>query len=178
MITVRGRVRATVRLDQGRDGDGGPCVIATTWATDRPFPRTGGVGVTFEIETDAGEILRVDPFAGLVVVPVRRRERDGEGVSREAGWLAAGDEVTVEGERDGDLVRAARVAGEAHRGDASSEHRVPPRALTAGVEIREASQAPAPAPEPSRPRGKKHRRGNPEASPPMPSQPASDGDET
>src|SRR5436190_10558389 len=135
MITVRGRVRPTVRLK--RDGGGAPCVLATSWASDRPFPRTSGAGVTFEIETESGEALRVDPFEALAVVPVRRRERgEGGGPAREEGWLAVGEEVIVDGERDGNVVRAARIAG-ADAGAGGETHRVPPYRLAIGEEQRE-----------------------------------------
>jgi hypothetical protein len=140
MVTIHGRVRATVRLRDGQPGVGGgggaPCVLATSWASDRSFPRTVGVGVPFEIETAAGEVFRVDPFQAMVALPVRRRERDG-GISREYGWLAPADEITVDGELDPEdpaspppALHARRIALPAPA--VADVHRVPPRALRSG----------------------------------------------
>jgi hypothetical protein len=145
MVTIHGRVRATVRLRDGQlgvsaggAGIGEPCVLATSWASDRAFPRTVGVGVPFEIETAAGEVFRVDPSEALVALPVRRRERDG-GISREYGWLAPADEITVDGELDPEdpaspppALHAKRIALPAPATGPADVHRVPPRALRSG----------------------------------------------
>jgi hypothetical protein len=136
MITVNGRVRATVRLkaDTAPEGAGATCVVASTWASNRPFPRTAATGVAFELETADGEIYGVDPFEALLALPVRRRETDGD-TRAEAAWIGHGDEVTVEGDlrRGGrgapkQIVHALRLATLA----ATSVHRVPPRALSRG----------------------------------------------
>jgi hypothetical protein len=128
MIRVMGRVCATVCLKA--EGPGTARVIATSWASDRAFPRTAGVAVAFEVEASDGEVTRVEPFEAFVTLPVRGRDaRDG--VRHEAAWLAAGDEVTVEGELEpgGHVLRAARITA----GGGTSLHRLPPRALQRGA---------------------------------------------
>src|SRR5260221_8858688 len=94
LTTVTGRVRATVRLKTG--GAAGTHVIATSWASDRPFPRTVGAAVAFELETGDGAVYRVDPFEALIALPVRQSEvRDG--VRTEEAWIGPDDEITIEG---------------------------------------------------------------------------------
>jgi hypothetical protein len=138
--TVTGRVRATVRL---KNGDGGDAhVVTVSWASDRMFPRTRGVGVTFELQTSDGVSLRVEPFEALVTLPVRQSlERDG--VRREDAWIAIEDELTVEGELDaaGATIYARRivVAGP----EATVPMRLSPGALTSG-EIEETVSATPP----------------------------------
>jgi hypothetical protein len=128
MLVISGRVRATVRLKS--DGVPATCVVSTSWSSDRPFPRTLGTGVVFDVETAEGEVFAVDPFDALVVLPVRRRgSRDG--VRLEEGWLAHGDTVDVAGELRpgrGRVLRASRIA----LGAAPGSHRVPPRSLVRG----------------------------------------------
>ena len=134
MSVVSGRVRGTVQLRQ--DEVGAACVLATSWSSERAFPRTVGVGVTFEIETDGGQILRVDPFDAVVALPVRRYDRR-VGVSREYAWIGPDDEVTVEGDfvaGDPDpsqppCLRATRIAAAAA---GCARHHVPPRSLRTG----------------------------------------------
>jgi hypothetical protein len=129
--TVTGRVRATVRL---KDGDGGDAhVVAVSWASDRTFPRTRGVGVAFEVQMEDGVSLRVEPFEALVTLPVRQSVlRDG--VRREDTWIAVEDELTIDGEVDGagavPTLRARRIvlAGR----EATVRMRLPPGALTRG----------------------------------------------
>jgi hypothetical protein len=154
MTTVTGRVRPTVRLRQ-TDVDAA-CVLATSWSSDRPFPRTAGVGLPFEIETATGEVFRVDPFNALVALPVRRRERAG-GVRREYSWVAPADEVVVEGEIDRDgpsrlppALHACRI--DLRAPDGAAHHRVPPRALVPGeADDGSVSAAPPPNGEPPHP---------------------------
>jgi hypothetical protein len=136
--TVTGRVRATVRLKIGDgDADNGAQVVTVSWASDRMFPRTRGVGVTFELQTADGVVLRVEPFEALVTLPVRRTvERDG--VRREDAWIAIEDELTIDGELDaGDVatIHARRIALAGP--EATVPMRLPPGALTSGeiVEI-------------------------------------------
>jgi hypothetical protein len=130
--TVTGRVRATVRLKDG--GAGIACVIASSWASDRAFPRTHGTAVAFELQTGDGEVFRVDPFEALVTLPVRSRALR-EGVRHEEGWIANEDEITVEGEleragraRQAPALRARRIAV----GGTTTQHRLPPRSLRRG----------------------------------------------
>jgi hypothetical protein len=131
MITVNGRVRATVRLTA--NGVDGACVVASSWSSARVFPRTLASGVAFGLETAEGELYSVDPFEALVVVPVRRRVAH-EDVRTEDGWIADGDEVQVEGElqpargRAHPILRARRLSAPASGGT----HRIPPRTLTRG----------------------------------------------
>jgi hypothetical protein len=75
--TVTGRVRATLRLKAG--GAAGVQVVATSWASDRSFPRTTGAAVPFELETGDGTIYRVDPFEALVALPVRQTRESWSG---------------------------------------------------------------------------------------------------
>lgn len=165
MTTVSGRVRPTVRLRQ--DDVDAACVLATSWASDRPFPRTVGVGVAFEIETASGEIFRIDPRAAVIALPVRRRERKN-GVSREYAWVALDDEITVEGELDHGgrsrrppALHATRIALAAPGVDVQSgRHHIPPRALIQGQADQgqapgDAAALPAPAPNGEPPRRKK-----------------------
>ena len=107
LTTVTGRVRGTVRLKA--DGAGAR-VVTTSWASDRPFPRTSGVAVAFELEGGDGAVYRVDPFEALVALPVRERDVRA-GVRHEAAWIVIEDEITVEGELDaGGALRARRIA--------------------------------------------------------------------
>jgi hypothetical protein len=132
LTTVTGRVRATVRLPTA----GGPRVVEGSWASDRAFPRTRGAAVPFELETGDGAVYRVEPFAALVVLPVRGVDaRDG--VRREDSWIAAGDEITIEGEverggrgRGVPLLRARRIAA-ASPSASGAVHRMPPGAVQA-----------------------------------------------
>jgi hypothetical protein len=134
LTTVTGRVRATLRLKAG--GAEGAHVVATSWASDRPFPRTAGAAVAFELETGDGVVYRVDPFEALVALPVRQTAvRDG--VRHEEAWIGVDDEITVEGELErpgrGRLppaLRARRIASTKNGGAAL--HRLPPRALQRG----------------------------------------------
>jgi hypothetical protein len=170
MSIVSGRVRPTVRLRQ--DEVDAVCVLATSWSSERAFPRTVGVGVPFEIETAGGEILRVDPFDAVVALPVRRYERAG-GVSREYAWIGPDDEVTVEGDLDVGDASSSRQPPALHATRIASvltgcaRHHIPPRALRAGeIEPRAAaapderppseSDAAPPAPQPL-PRRKRKR---------------------
>ena len=146
--TVTGRVRATVRLkdDSAVGGAGTARVVSSSWASDRAFPRTQGTGVAFELQTDGGEIFRVDPFEALVTLPVRSRALR-EGVRHEEGWIAHEDEITVEGEleragraRQAPALRARRIAV----AGAATQHRLPPRSLQRGeLEKLEVVVAPA-----------------------------------
>src|SRR5450432_1929414 len=130
--TVTGRVRGTLRLK----GGAGAHVVATSWASDRAFPRTTGEAVPFELEAGDGAVYRVDPFEAVVALPIRRTEvRDG--VRHEEAWIAVADEVTVEGELErgarGRLppaLRARRIATAAN--GVVAMHRLPPRALVRG----------------------------------------------
>jgi hypothetical protein len=156
MTTVTGRVRPTVRLRQTEVD--AACVLATSWSSDRPFPRTAGIGLHFEIETATGEVFRVDPFDALVALPVRRREHAG-GVRREYGWVAPADEVVVEGEIDRDgpsrlppALHACRI--DLRAPDSTAHHRVPPRALVPG----EADDGSAPPPPPAAPAPRRRRK--------------------
>jgi hypothetical protein len=160
MTTVIGRVRATVRLapDGVATGDGAACVVRSAWSPVGAFPRTAGTGVAFELETADGQLVRVEPFEALVAVPVRAR-RDEGGAPRELGWIAVGDEVTVEGVVEGGAptrLRATRIA--LVDAGARTLHRLPPRALVPGeADARGARGAGAPptppAPAPGRRRG-------------------------
>ena len=111
--TVTGRVRATLRLKAG--GADGAQVVATSWASDRSFPRTTGAAVPFELEAGDGAIYRVDPFEALVALPVRQRHVRA-GVRHEAAWIAVADEITVEGELE-------RRRPRARAGPARAPHR-------------------------------------------------------
>jgi hypothetical protein len=128
LTTVTGRVRGTVRLKH--DGAGAR-VVATSWASDRTFPRTVGAAVAFELEAEGGAVYRVDPFEALVALPVRETAVRA-GVRHEAAWIAITDEITVEGElehtrRSTPALRARRIA---MAGSAVAPlHRVPPRTL-------------------------------------------------
>src|SRR5580692_6981983 len=108
--TVTGRVRATVRLKNGDDGDAGgdTRVVTMSWASDRTFPRTRGAGVPFELLAGDGAVLRVEPFEALVTLPVRQSARRDD-VRREAAWIAVEDEITVEGELDAATIHARRI---------------------------------------------------------------------
>jgi hypothetical protein len=150
--TVTGRVRGTVRLKTqaagAADADGAR-VVATSWASDRSFPRTAGAAVAFELEAGDGAVYRVDPFEALVALPVRETAVRA-GVRHEAAWIAVADEITVEGEleragrgRAPPALRARRIAMAA--GDLGAPlHRVPPRALQR-AESERIEAAPAPA---------------------------------
>jgi hypothetical protein len=148
--TVTGRVRGTQRLKAA--GAEGARVVETSWASDRPFPRTTGAGVSFELEAGDGAVYRVDPFEALVALPVRRSAvRDG--VRHEEAWLSVADEITVEGElerasrgRAPAALRARRIVM-AETGGASL-HRLPPRALQRAEA--EAIEAVAPRPKKKR----------------------------
>ena len=150
MSIVSGRVRPTVRLRQ--DQVDAVCVLATSWSSERTFPRTVGVGVPFEIETAGGEILRVDPFDAVVALPVRRYERS-DGVSREYAWIGPDDEVTVEGDLDAaGEASAARLPPALHATRIAAaltgcaRHHIPPRALRAGeIETHAAGSTSQPA---------------------------------
>ncbi|HEX4405364.1 MAG TPA: hypothetical protein VH560_11085 [Polyangia bacterium] len=145
--TVIGRVRATVLL---RNGDGGDArVVTVSWASDRSYPRTRGVGVAFELEAGDGAVLRVAPFEALVTLPVRRTvARDG--VRREDAWIAVTDELTIEGQLDvtgaEPTIHARRISLDGI--DANARIRLPPGALAAGdVERASAPAAPTEAPD-------------------------------
>jgi hypothetical protein len=155
LTTVTGRVRGTVRLKAeaagAADGDGAR-VVATSWASDRSFPRTAGAAVAFELEAGDGAVYRVDPFEALVALPVRETAVRA-GVRHEAAWIAVADEITVEGEleragrgRAPPALRARRIAMAAGDGRAPL-HRLPPRALQRAESERiETAVAPTPAP--------------------------------
>jgi len=131
MTTVMGRVRATVRLKS--DGGEAPRVLETSWATDRPFPRTSGVAVAFELEASDGQIYRVEPFEALVALPVRATQAH-DGVRREQAWIAAHDEITVDGEVE-HAVRASLPVLRARRivmAGTTTPHLLPPRTLQRG----------------------------------------------
>jgi hypothetical protein len=142
--TVTGRVRATLRLKAG--GADGVQVVATSWASDRSFPRTTGAAVPFELETGDGTIYRVDPFEALVALPVRQTSLRA-GVRHEVAWIAVSDEITVEGELEragrarAPALRARRISVTANEG-AGALHRLPPRTLQRG----ESEKIDAPAP--------------------------------
>ncbi|HTA17815.1 MAG TPA: hypothetical protein VK989_00900 [Polyangia bacterium] len=146
--TVTGRVRATVRL---KNGDGGDAqVVAVSWASDRMFPRTRGVGVAFELETSDGVVLRVEPFEALVTLPVRQSVvRDG--VRREDAWIASEDELTIEGELDAagaaPTIDARRISLDGR--DAMARMRLPPGALARGEAEEIARDTPPIDPAPS-----------------------------
>jgi hypothetical protein len=147
-LTITGRVRGTVRL---KESDGASArVVATSWASDRAFPRTSGAAVAFELEAGDGAVYRVDPFEALVALPVRETAVR-EGVRHEAAWIAVADEITVEGELDRTgrgrapaALRARRIALAGATANGAGLHRVPPRALQRGESERiEAAAAPA-----------------------------------
>jgi hypothetical protein len=148
--TVTGRVRATLRLKAG--GADGAQVVATSWASDRSFPRTTGAAVPFELEAGDGTIYRVDPFEALVALPVRQRNLRA-GVRYEAGWIAVADEITVEGELEragrarAPALRARRIAATTNEG-AGALHRLPPRTLERGESEKIEAPAPPLAPPP------------------------------
>ncbi|HVZ72085.1 MAG TPA: hypothetical protein VHJ20_06890 [Polyangia bacterium] len=133
MITVNGRVRATVRLKHDDlEGIDVPCVVESSWSSARAFPRTTGSGVPFEIETSDGDVYVVDPFEALLVLGVRWRDaRDG--ARTEAAWISPGDSVEIEGDvqrgRTHPTLRARRIS----TGGAAQTHRVPPRSLARGL---------------------------------------------
>jgi hypothetical protein len=140
--TVTGRVRATVRL---KNGDGGDAqVVAVSWASDRTFPRTRGVGVTFELQTSDGVVLSVEPFEALVTLPVRRSGAH-DGVRREDAWIAIEDELTIDGELDDagavPTLHARRIVLDGP--EATVRMRLPPGALTGGEFEEIASVTPA-----------------------------------
>jgi len=148
LTTITGRVRATVRLKGA--GDGGDRVVATSWSSDRAFPRTVGVAVAFEVEAADGAAYRVDPFEAVVTLPVRR-SGEREGVRHEEAWIAIADEIIVEGEleragrgRQPPALRARRIAASGP----APLHRLPPRSLQRGDSER---LEPAPAPPPPSP---------------------------
>src|SRR5579871_3003729 len=132
LTTVTGRVRGTVRLKDGEHAGADARVIATSWASDRAFPRTTGAAVAFELEAGDGAVYRVDPFEALVALPVRETAVR-EGVRHEASWIAVADEITVEGElgatrgRAPAALRARRIAMAAPAANGAGLHRVPPR---------------------------------------------------
>jgi hypothetical protein len=148
--TVTGRVRATLRLKAG--GADGAHVVATSWASDRSFPRTTGAAVPFELEAGDGTIYRVDPFEALVALPVRQTNLRA-GVRHEAAWSAVADEITVEGELEragrarAPALRARRIAVTTNEG-AGALHRLPPRALQRGESEKIEAPAPPLAPPP------------------------------
>ena len=155
--TVTGRVRGTVRLksaDAAADAAvSGARVVATSWASDRTFPRTTGAAVAFELEAGDGAVYRVDPFEALVALPVRETAVRA-GVRHEAAWIAVEDEITVEGEleragrgRAPAALRARRIAMSSSATPAGTGlHRVPPRALQRAESERiDAAATPAPA---------------------------------
>jgi hypothetical protein len=149
LTTVTGRVRGTVRLKEGAPGTAGACVVATSWASDRAFPRTLGAAVAFELEAGDGAVYRVDPFEAFVALPVRETAVRA-GVRHEAGWISVADEITVEGEvaaargRAPAALRARRIAMASTETNGASLHRVPPRALQR-AEGERIEAAPAPA---------------------------------
>jgi hypothetical protein len=151
MITVNGRVRATVRLTA--NAVDGACVVASSWSSARVFPRTVACGVAFEVETAEGDLYAVDPFEALIVVPVRRRVVR-EDTRTEDAWIADGDELQVEGElqpargRARPVLRARRLSTPA----SGATHLIPPRSLTRGESERlvappVADDGPSPPPE-------------------------------
>jgi hypothetical protein len=151
MITVNGRVRATVRLlAEGVDAS---CVVASSWSSARTFPRTKAAGIAFEIETTEGETYAVDPFEALVILSVRRRSTDGDARTEHA-WLGHGEAVEIEGDlRPGrgaakPTLRARRISATPA---AAGSHRIPPRSLSRGqaekVEPPRAAPEASPAPE-------------------------------
>jgi hypothetical protein len=132
LTTVTGRVRATSRLKT--EGDGGARVVVTSWSSARAFPRTLGLAVPFDLEAADGTLTRVDPFEAVVVLPVRA-QAVREGVRHEEAWIAAEDEITVEGEleragraRQPPTLRARRIVG----AGGARVHRLPPRTLQRG----------------------------------------------
>jgi hypothetical protein len=181
LTTVTGRVGGALRLKAG--GDAPARVVASSWASDRPFPRTRGAAVSFELEAGDGAVYRVDPFEALVALPVRATAvRDG--VRREEAWIALADEIVVEGE----LERAGRAPALRARRitvprQGAAVHRLPPRALerAEAERIPAAPAAPEPAagapageraasepsePAPAAPRRPKKRRPDPNGTPP------------
>jgi len=145
LTTVTGRVRGTVRLKEAA----GARVVATSWASDRAFPRTLGAAVAFELEAGDGAVYRVDPFEALVALPVRETAVRA-GVRHEAAWISVADEITVEGEvatargRAPAALRARRIAMAGAEAQGAGLHRVPPRALhRAESERIEAAATPA-----------------------------------
>jgi hypothetical protein len=132
LTTVTGRVRATSRLKT--EGDGGARVVVTSWSSARAFPRTLGLAVPFELEGADGTLTRIDPFEAVVVLAVRE-QAVREGVRHEEAWIAAEDEITVEGEleragraRQPPTLRARRIVG----AGGARVHRLPPRSLQRG----------------------------------------------
>jgi hypothetical protein len=179
LTTVTGRVRGALRLKSGDDA--AARVVATSWASDRPFPRTKGAAVAFELEASDGAVYRIDPFEALVALPVRERGlRDG--VRHEEAWIALSDEIVVEGELEragrAPALRARRIA---MARDGAAVHRVPPRALERAEAERVLARAPgapeAPAAEPgapaspdvlaTAPRRPKKKRPDPNGTPPV-----------
>jgi hypothetical protein len=134
LTTVTGRVRGTVRLKESEHAGPGARVVATSWASDRVFPRTLGAAVAFELEAGDGAVYRVDPFEALVALPVRETAVRA-GVRHEAAWISVSDEITVEGElaaargRTPAALRARRIAMAGAATNGASLHRVPPRGL-------------------------------------------------
>jgi hypothetical protein len=154
LTTVTGRVRGTVRLKESEHAGAGGRVVATSWASDRSFPRTTGAAVAFELEAGDGAVYRVDPFDALVALPVREKAVRA-GVRHEAAWIAVADEITVEGEvasargRAPAALRARRIAMSTSTSAAANGaglHRLPPRALQRAESERiEGTQTPAAA---------------------------------
>ncbi len=145
MITVHGRVRATVRLTA--NGVDGACVVASSWSSARVFPRTLAAGVTFELETAEGELYTIDPFEAVVVLPVRRRVVV-EDTRTEDAWIADGDEVEIEGELQPARgpARPVLLARRLSTPAGGTTHLIPPRSVTRGESERiEAPVAAAPA---------------------------------
>jgi hypothetical protein len=148
--TVTGRVRATLRLKAG--GAAGAHVVATSWASDRSFPRTTGAAVPFELETGDGTIYRIDPFEALVALPVRQTALRA-GVRHEAAWIAVADEITIEGELEragrarAPALRARRISVTTNEG-AGALQRLPPRTLQRGESEKIEAPAPPLAPPP------------------------------
>jgi hypothetical protein len=144
LTTITGRVRATVRLKDA--GAGGDRVVASSWASDRSFPRTTGLAVPFELEAGDGAVYRVDPFEAVVTLPVRL-SGERSGVRHEEAWIAVAEEITVEGELE--RARRARLPPElrarriAAKGQAAL-HRLPPRSLQRGESERLEPAAAAP----------------------------------
>src|SRR5262245_19540583 len=92
--TFAGRVEAAATMPCPA-GDA-RCVLATTWASNRPFPRLAGTVVPFALAMDGGDRYRVDALAASASVAVRERRTDGDAV-HESGWISPGDAVVVEG---------------------------------------------------------------------------------
>jgi hypothetical protein len=153
LTTITGRVRATVRLKGASDG--ADRVVASSWSSDRAFPRTAGVAVAFEVEAPDGAAYRVDPFDAFVTLPVRRSGEHAS-VRHEEAWIAVADEITIEGdlERAGrarlpPTLRARRIAAQG----GAPLHRLPPRSLQRGESEPAATTEPSGPPQAASPAG-------------------------